>query len=73
MLKNWEFNDEKLNSGILQINRQKSALGLDVISIDEQNKTGEFLDKRNGNIKTSLTECECNGFNFSGKSKRKTF
>jgi hypothetical protein len=72
-LKNWDFNDQVLNCTTLQINRQKSAQNVTVNEIDSGNKTGSFTDKRNGTVRTTLSDCECNDFNFSGNSPRKKF
>ena len=69
----WDFGDQEINTKTQQVNRQKSAIKLKVIELDKAEGTGVFWDKRNGEVKASLTSCECNDFNFSGKSPRKTF
>lgn len=69
----WDFRDNKINSGIQQVNRQKSALNVEVIEIDVEGNTGVFSDKKNGIITANLNGCECKDFNFIGKSPRKSF
>lgn len=69
----WDFSDQEINAKTQQVNRQKSAIKLKVIELDRAKGTGVFWDKRNGEVKASLTVCECKDFNFSGKSPRKTF
>ncbi len=61
-LTNWNFRDKTINSGIQQVNRQKSALNLEVVEIDKKSKVGVFLDKKSGEITAHLTECECKDF-----------
>lgn len=74
MLKNWDFKDPELNSTTPQINRQKSARNLTVISIDMHNAIGVFFDAKKGTKNTAtLNSCDCIDFNFSGRSPRKTF
>jgi hypothetical protein len=72
-LANWDFGDEKINSGTQQVNRQKSALNIEVIEIDKEGNTGVFSDKKNGIVTATLSECECKDFNFIGNSPRKSF
>lgn len=72
-LVNWDFRDEKINSSPQRVNRQKSALNVKVIEIDLENNAGIFSDKKNGVVATRLDECECQDFNFIGKSIRKSF
>lgn len=69
----WNFSDQEINAKSQQVNRQKSAIKLKVIELNKAKGIGVFWDKRNGEIKASLTNCECKDFNFSGKSTRKTF
>jgi predicted nucleic acid-binding Zn finger protein len=74
VLQNWDFSDTAANSTTPQVNRQKSARHLGVISIDRQNRTGVFLDPRKGiKNEASLAKCDCIDFNFAGNSPRKTF
>jgi hypothetical protein len=72
-LTNWDFGDKKINSGTQQVNRQKSALNVEVIEIDKEENAGIFSDKKNGIVTASLKECECKDFNFIGNSPRKSF
>jgi len=72
-LKKWDFSDQELNSKTQQVNRQKSAINLKIIDLDKDAGVGIFWDKRNGEIKANMDECECKDFNFAGKSPRKTF
>lgn len=72
-LANWDFGDEKINSDTQQVNRQKSALNIEVIEIDKEGNTGVFSDKKNGIVTATLSECECKDFNFIGNSPRKSF
>ncbi|MDT8336130.1 MAG: SWIM zinc finger family protein, partial [Desulfurivibrionaceae bacterium] len=69
----WDFNDQELNAKTQLVNRQKSALNLEVLEIDKAGCNGLFLDKKNGEIRASLAECECKDFNYSGNSPRKSF
>ncbi|MDD5008188.1 MAG: SWIM zinc finger domain-containing protein [Syntrophorhabdaceae bacterium] len=74
MLRNWNFSNLVSNSAISQINRQKSARNLTVISIDLKNKAGVFLDpKKDTRNSCSLERCDCKDFNFAGDSPRKKF
>jgi len=70
---NWDFNDQDLNSTGPQINRQKSAQNVQVISIDKEKKAGIFSDKRNHHVNTTLGHCDCKDYNFSGNAPRKKF
>jgi hypothetical protein len=74
MLGTWDFEDPLINSTTPQINRQKSARNLMIVSIDKQNATAVFWDvkKGTGNSAT-LARCDCKDFNFSGNAPRKTF
>ncbi len=69
----WDFSDQELNTKTQQVNRQKSALNLKVIDFDINAGTGVFWDKKNGEVKANMEECECRDFNFTGKSPRKKF
>ena len=74
MLGTWDFEDPLINSTTPQINRQKSARNLTVITIDKHNTTGVFLDATKGTRNTAtLARCDCKDFNFSGNGHRKTF
>lgn len=70
---NWDFKNKEINSKNYLINRQKSALNLEIIEIDKQNKIATFYDKKNGKIKSNIEECECYDFNYVGNSPRKNF
>ncbi len=70
---NWNFRDKEINSSTQLINRQKSALNINVESINKLEKSGIFNDKKNGTVKTTLENCECRDFNFVGKAPRKQF
>jgi len=72
-LQNWDFADEKLNSSLQLVNRQKSALRVHKVDLDTVHRQGVFFDGNNGTVKTSLNECECHDFNFIGLGARKKF
>lgn len=76
-LENWNFNSPINDQKIGLINRQKSALMLDIVWIDYETNTAEFENDRPkpGKDKTntaSLQECDCIDFRFVGKHLRKT-
>ena len=74
MLTNWNFQDEEANSTTQQINRQKSARNLEILQFDPSEPRAVFFDpKRNNRQIATLTQCDCNDFNLSGTSPRKTF
>jgi hypothetical protein len=74
MLVNWDFADPEENGSLGQVNRQKSARNLEVVSVDAAERSGVFYDKdRKRNIAASLERCECSDFNFAGKNPRKSF
>lgn len=74
MLQDWNFSDPVLNSTISQINRQKSARNLIIISLDRQNKAGVFIDpKKDARNSCTLARCDCKDFSFAGAIPRKTF
>jgi len=74
MLGTWDFEDPLINSTTPQINRQKSARNLTIITIDMQNATGAFWDVKKGTgNNATLARCDCKDFNFSGNAPRKTF
>lgn len=72
-IENWNFADEKLNSSQPLINRQKSALNIKIISINQIDKRAVLCDIDNGTVNTTLEICECNDFNFVGGYPRKKF
>lgn len=69
----WDFADNALNSTTQLLDRQKSAMNLEILQFNETKQTAFFLDHRNGEIISSLTICECRDFSFIGKSPRKKF
>lgn len=76
-LENWDFNDATNDDKVGLINRQKSALILELVWIDYEEKTAEFLNQKPkpGKDRTntaSLHECDCIDFKFVGKGLRKT-
>lgn len=76
-LENWDFNAPINDEKISLINRQKSALMLDIVWIDYEAKLAEFVNikSRPGRdvINTAaLDECDCSDFRFAGKHLRKT-
>jgi hypothetical protein len=74
MLEQWDFTDEAANGTEGLINRQKSAGNLIVLALDEEGRTGLFLDREKKiQSSASLVACDCRDFNFVGKSPRKTF
>jgi hypothetical protein len=42
----WDFRDSDANSKIQLINRQKSALNVDIIALDHEQKCGIFEDQK---------------------------
>lgn len=72
-LEAWDFTDIAKNSTTQLINRQKSALNVEIRNIDASNRSGIFFDLNNGTVQTSLDECECFDFNYIGSSPRKKF
>ncbi len=74
MLANWDFKDDAANSTTQQINRQKSARNLEILQFDPSGPRAVFFDpKRNNEQTATLSRCDCNDFNLSGSSQRKTF
>ena len=74
MLINWNFQDEAVNSTTPQINRQKSARNLEILQFDPSEPRAVFFDpQRKERHTATLTQCDCNDFNFAGASPRKTF
>lgn len=74
MLGTWDFKDPLINSTTPQINRQKSARNLMIVSIDKKNATAVFWDVKKGTGNTAtLATCDCKDFSFSGNVPRKTF
>lgn len=74
MLEQWDFADEAVNSTAGLINRQKSAGNLIVLALDEEGRTGVFLDREKKLQSTaSLSACACRDFSFVGKVSRKIF
>lgn len=76
-LEDWDFKDPINEEKIGLINRQKSALMLDIVWIDYDTKIAEFANKKPkpGKDKTntaSPNECDCIDFKFTGKNLRKT-
>lgn len=69
----WDFTDNVLNSTTQLINRQKSAMNLEILRLNKTKRKAFFFDPKNGEIKASLASCECRDFNFSGKSHKKKF
>jgi hypothetical protein len=68
-LNNWNFGDKEFNSGLQLINRQKSALNLELKSLDKEARKAIFTDFS----ETSLEQCTCDDFNFVGGYARKKF
>lgn len=74
MLDTWDFKDPLTNSTTPQVNRQKSARNLMIVTVDKQNATAVFWDVKKGIGNTAtLARCDCKDFNFSGNVPRKTF
>jgi hypothetical protein len=72
-LEHWNFHDEAANGTEGLVNRQKSALNLVVIALDQAKRTGVFLDREKKiQSSTSLTSCDCRDFHFVGRGLRKT-
>ena len=72
-LEDWDFGDEEKNATISLINRQKSAMEIEFVEFDPNDKIWLLWDKRNGPIEGTITSCECKDFNYAGNSKRKKF
>jgi len=74
MLTNWDFKNEAENSSTQQINRQKSARNLEILQFDPSEPRAVFYDrKRDAKQTATLADCDCNDFNLSGSSPRKSF
>lgn len=70
----WDFSDPINNSKRTLINCQKSALDLEVVCLDEQNRVGEFansrrkLKNRDVTNTASLFSCDCKSFSYAGNN-----
>lgn len=76
-LENWDFNAPINDERVGLINRQKSALKLDIVWIDYETKLAEFVNSksrpdRDVTNTAALDECDCSDFRFSGKHRLKT-
>jgi hypothetical protein len=73
-LEHWNFGDEATNGTEALINRQKSAGNLVLIALDEEARSGVFLDQEKKlQSRATLSDCDCRDFSFIGKSPRKSF
>ena len=75
MLETWELQQPSwINSTTPQINRQKSARNLMIVTIDKQNATAVFWDAKKGIGNTAtLARCDCKDFSFVRKCTQKDF
>lgn len=71
-LDEWDFGDARRNDTISLVNRQKSALNLTLLWVDERGRRAAFHDpKTQSEITASLSSCECKDFLFVGKVRRR--
>lgn len=75
-LESWDFNDSINDEKLGLVNRQKSALMLDIVWIDYETKLAEFTNakSRPGRDVTNtaaIDDCDCSDFRFAGKHLRK--
>jgi hypothetical protein len=74
LLQDWDFSDPSTNGTTSQVNRQKSARNLTVVSLDPSVPSGVFSGGRGHDTHAAtLDECDCHDFNFVGQSPRKSF
>lgn len=71
-LETWDFQDPVANGAEALVNRQKSALNLVSLEVDEDQRTGIFFDReKKTRIKATLASCECRDFLFVGQTRRR--